>query len=311
MKIIDCFTFNVEFDLLEFRINAYQHIMDYFIVCESDYTHSGLRKKRYAESFILKLLSEGKISTEVANKIIYLNADLSKYSDAWARERAQRDWILRFAETNFDSDDILLVSDCDEFPSPVTIKTAVHYLAQMPEKIYFYTTTLSLFRINYINKYGPEAEWRGPYVIKNKAKYSSLTEIRNKAYKLDRSALTAGQRVAGWHLSYIGDEEFLKRKRLDTAHQEQAVQEAETDIHLMLEQMRGPYDKSRGLNSWACVPLEYMNFPQEWLNYSFIKKNTCNNRQSLQAISRLNDIREKVREKKSLKDRIKKKLHLI
>jgi hypothetical protein len=44
MKIIDCFTFYNELDLLNYRLNILNNVVDYFIIVESTHTHVGKEK---------------------------------------------------------------------------------------------------------------------------------------------------------------------------------------------------------------------------------------------------------------------------
>ena len=45
MKIIDCFIFYNELDLLTYRLNLLKNIVDYFIIVESTHTFIGKEKK--------------------------------------------------------------------------------------------------------------------------------------------------------------------------------------------------------------------------------------------------------------------------
>ena len=49
MKVIDCFTFFNELDLLEFRLKFLDQHVDMFVVAESNLTHSGKPKPYYFE----------------------------------------------------------------------------------------------------------------------------------------------------------------------------------------------------------------------------------------------------------------------
>ena len=48
-KIYDCFNFFNELDLLEIRLNTLYDIVDYFVIIESNLTHSGEVKPFYYE----------------------------------------------------------------------------------------------------------------------------------------------------------------------------------------------------------------------------------------------------------------------
>ena len=45
MKIIDCFIFYNELELLNYRLNILYNIVDYFIIVESKYTFTGKEKE--------------------------------------------------------------------------------------------------------------------------------------------------------------------------------------------------------------------------------------------------------------------------
>ena len=45
MKIIDTITYFKEDLMLEMRFNILDKYVDYFVICEANYSHSGLKKK--------------------------------------------------------------------------------------------------------------------------------------------------------------------------------------------------------------------------------------------------------------------------
>ena len=45
MKIFDCFMYYDEEMILDLRLNYLNNYVDYFVIVESIYTHSGLRRK--------------------------------------------------------------------------------------------------------------------------------------------------------------------------------------------------------------------------------------------------------------------------
>ena len=48
-KIYDCFNFFNELDILEIRLNTLYEYVDYFVIVESNLTHSGEQKPFYFE----------------------------------------------------------------------------------------------------------------------------------------------------------------------------------------------------------------------------------------------------------------------
>ena len=46
-KVYDCITFFNEIDLLKLRLNILDNVVDYFVICESEYDHRGKKKKNF------------------------------------------------------------------------------------------------------------------------------------------------------------------------------------------------------------------------------------------------------------------------
>ncbi len=64
MKIIDGFSFFNEFDILKLRLEYLQDVVDYFIISECNYTHSGKEKPYYLNQII------NEFDEELRSKII-------------------------------------------------------------------------------------------------------------------------------------------------------------------------------------------------------------------------------------------------
>ena len=47
MKVIDCFIFYNELDLLDYRLNILKEVVDYFVIVESTHTFVGKEKELY------------------------------------------------------------------------------------------------------------------------------------------------------------------------------------------------------------------------------------------------------------------------
>ena len=52
MKIIDAFSFFNEVDLLKLRLEYLRDVVDYFVISECNYTHSGKSKPYYLDDII-------------------------------------------------------------------------------------------------------------------------------------------------------------------------------------------------------------------------------------------------------------------
>lgn len=110
-KVFDCCMFFSELDMLELRMNILDPVVDWFVVCEAEETHSGQPKP-------LNFLDNYDRFRQWRNKIIYINAgELSNgQRNSWQRENYHRSKI---AEGLFSaaSQDIVIVGDCDEIPN--------------------------------------------------------------------------------------------------------------------------------------------------------------------------------------------------
>ena len=125
MKIIDCFIFYNELDLLTYRFNLLNNIVDYFIIVESTHTFIGKEKKLF--------FNENKhLFENFRNKIIHIIVDDFPYkyhnvnicnNDVWNNEYFQRNAISR--GINYIKDlseyDLIIISDLDEIPHPYTL----------------------------------------------------------------------------------------------------------------------------------------------------------------------------------------------
>ena len=97
-KVIDCFTFNGELDMLEFRLMELDDVVDVFILVESTRTFSGLPKD-------LHFHQNKKRFSKWLHKIHYHVVDDSptgfSTEHTWFREGHQRNSIKFPLSTNF------------------------------------------------------------------------------------------------------------------------------------------------------------------------------------------------------------------
>jgi beta-1,4-mannosyl-glycoprotein beta-1,4-N-acetylglucosaminyltransferase len=121
--VFDCFTFFNELDLLELRLKLLDEVVDKFVICESNYTHSGkLKPYNFQENRARYSKWESKILyLPVEQSIEGLNFDkVDSYTPtdgSWVLENQQRMALLYAAEMIAD-EDMVLVGDLDEIPDP-------------------------------------------------------------------------------------------------------------------------------------------------------------------------------------------------
>jgi beta-1,4-mannosyl-glycoprotein beta-1,4-N-acetylglucosaminyltransferase len=129
-KIIDCFLFFNEIELLIYRINILYEYVDYFIICESKYTFSGKLKKLYFNDYKNNNDSIGFINRYKSKIIhvileelpyIYPNIDYDK-KQQWVNESFQRNYINKVLDSmELNDEDFIINCDIDEIPNPSII----------------------------------------------------------------------------------------------------------------------------------------------------------------------------------------------
>ncbi len=214
MKIFDCFTFFNELDLLEFRLKLLDKQVDYFVIAESNLTHSGQSKP-----YIFQEAKER--FNQWQHKIIYLQVEQSKEglafeeqrtynpgSAAWKLENEQRNALLK-AATYMEDTDMVLLSDLDEIPSPVVIKKAISF----PKPVAFSL----LFHYYFLNcQAAREGKWWKGCIAATARQFKEITPQVLR----DNRDVYPSLDDAGWHFSFLGGVEKIRQKLLAFAHTE-------------------------------------------------------------------------------------------
>ena len=133
---IDTTIFSSDWRVLEIRINELWDYVDEFVVCESNFTHSGFPKELLLsdnKEFISRYLPKLRVLKYVT-KVPHKNARI--------QEQRQRQFITNYLKSiNLKKDDRIIHSDCDEIISPETIaqsrKLGADLLVQLRNYTYF------------------------------------------------------------------------------------------------------------------------------------------------------------------------------
>jgi hypothetical protein len=130
MRIIDCFPYFDEKELLELRINLlYEHV-DKFIICDADRSYDGKPKPFTCKNVIDTLgLPQEKIQILEVN--LPNNHINSWTSPSLLRERMQRN----AAESLMEDGDIFIISNLDEIINPDFIEYYSNVVTQNPNNI--------------------------------------------------------------------------------------------------------------------------------------------------------------------------------
>lgn len=208
-KIYDCFLYNGEFKMLNFRMHELDHLVDYFVIGESEYTFKGDKRE-------LDLPKQFKHLSKFNHKIIYVPHSDPPYVNAWDNERNQRNHIqMGLVGYKLNTNDLIMLSDVDEIPD-------VKYLEKISVSGF---TGIGTFYQNfhYYNfKCRSKYKWEGTIFFNYGSGYLKLgfDQLRSNRYHLPKIGSDGNYTSGGWHLSYFGDTDFIIRKIQSFSHQE-------------------------------------------------------------------------------------------
>ena len=203
-KLIDCFTFYNELEMLELRLSELYDVVDKFILVESDLTHKGDRKAFYYEENSWKF-------QKWADKIIHLKIEFPKHLDVWGREKYQRNSFMPVLYSlGLSNDDIVIISDLDEIPDSST----VNYIKTSYPMKGLFKLEMDHYWASIYNKLISPEKWYHPKIVD----WGTLKGRTPDECRLDFNC--QWWEKGGWHLSYFGGPEVIINKINSTAHQE-------------------------------------------------------------------------------------------
>lgn len=234
MVIYDTFCLFNELDLLEFRLKLLSPHVDYFVISESNLTHSGIPKpynyldniSRYSKwkDKILYIPLEQDIQGLEFNKV-------NKYTPedgSWILENQQRMGIS-YANDNILDDSLVLLSDLDEIPDPKLLDKFKeiginHPLFDDPKSLSM------LFHYYYMNcqNEGFERFWAGTIVSKG----DTFKQVGPQTLR-DRRNNYRSIPDGGWHFSFLNGVEAIKKKIQSFAHTEFNREDILSEEHIV------------------------------------------------------------------------------
>lgn len=209
--IYDCFTFFNETKLLKARLQYLHNAVDFFVISECNYTHSGKPK-----AFLFDIADY----EQYRDKIIYLKFCLDKPDEnAWVTEHNQRSYLINGLK-DVNPDDIIIVSDIDEIPNRELLKS---FDSNDPKA---FSQRFSYYYINCLSE-SADSWWNGSVIFKVSSLDSwSIEQMRGRRNVWDRIP------NGGWHFSYLGGIEAIRTKIESFAHTELDVPGFKSDGHL-------------------------------------------------------------------------------
>ena len=257
-KIIDAILFFNELDLLELRFEElYEHV-DHFLIVESTKTFTNKKKPLYFHENKERFKQwEDKIVHYVVNdmpddvseeELVKLIKNDSIRTNNFLREIHQRNSIgTALKEIRPDYEDIIIVSDVDEFPNPNKFKTLNNDLPFGPVifKQKWFVWNVNLEKMHHWM--GSTAFYYSHYISKK----SIFQNMRDKRWDENSSEFYVMEN-GGWHFSWFGDYDFIRDKIYAFAHDEIA-----TDFWLKDENIQSLIDDgyaSNGLEKNGVTP---------------------------------------------------------
>lgn len=212
MKIINCFTFYNELDLLDLRLECLANHVDKFVIVEANKTFQNTPKPLY-------LKDNWDRYAKYHDKIVHIVVELTS-NDPWENEKCQRNAIMQ-ALTDTDPDDIVIIEDADEILRPEVID----HMRANPADIMGFRVPYFNFKLNYmlVNNQESYHVWS----VACKRKFLEDPDAF-RATRFQLNTLPVGYEDdtirmyehAGWHFTYMGDTEFVRNKIQSFAHSE-------------------------------------------------------------------------------------------
>lgn len=208
MKVIDCFPFYNELELLYYRLSILYDVVDHFIISEATKTFAGHDKP----SIYLENIDR---FSKFKDKIIHVIDGEFKTGPGcdWYNENHQREFIKHaLKDLKLDSRDFITITDLDEIPDPRVMnkikngEIEVNSIVRLEMDMYYYNLTSRKI-----------TKWTNPKVMRYGTLLNEFSGSPQKTRIYDKCEVIPR---GGWHLSYFGNAEKIKNKIINFAHQE-------------------------------------------------------------------------------------------
>jgi beta-1,4-mannosyl-glycoprotein beta-1,4-N-acetylglucosaminyltransferase len=217
--IIDYIIYNGE-PIVEYRLQYLNDYVDYFVLVESLYTHSGKKKpelyyyknidifKKYEQKIIVKILET------IPNKDDKIYQDIIKYEklpevkDSWINEIYNRNYIQQELLKIFDQPFIVLVCDADEIPRKELVQNIHTYYNRLNEGMH-----IQMYFLIYGFRWKKDIKWYHPFIIND-------IGTKNLSYSKVRLTFNEYFNNGGWHITACFSPNDIIRKLESFAHTE-------------------------------------------------------------------------------------------
>ncbi len=216
-RIFDCLMLYRELDLLEIRLNELYDFVDVFVIMESCRTFTGSvnqpvfpanaeRFKKFKDKIRHLFIDEVPDSAYEKNLMVG-GADTSEF---WHRRQLIR------ALADADENDLIVYSDADEIPTAAALCRADVFLRWGEPLVLL----LQSWRLLYMDAVVPKL-WKGSGVTTRRVLRNHFNNNVNCLWgprwtKTDDALVPEG----GWHISFLGQAEFIREKMRACGHPE-------------------------------------------------------------------------------------------
>lgn len=261
MKIVDCFIFYNELDMLYYRLSLLYNVVDYFVICEASRTHMGKPKPFYFwenagrfEKFLDKIIL---VQMTDENTEWYMNPKV-ECNEQWKNENIHRNGIDRgIQQLSLEKDDWILICDLDEIPNPDILSNIRSNPSQLqihppylPSRIQgAFNLCMDFYYYNLTCIHATDKWCRAKILMFD-------TYIQTTPQKVREIHYTNTILMGGWHLSYFGNAEFIKNKIENFTHQEYN-KENYTNIEIINKRIQNKEDiYGRMFDKWRNIDME-------------------------------------------------------
>ena len=249
-KVYDCFCFSGEWDMLELRLHTHAPVVDYFVVVESNYTFTGVRKSLQFDINSPRLAAfESKIRYVLVN-------DMPNSGWAWANEHHQRNALMR-ALWDAEPQDLIIINDVDEIIRPWLISSA-RDLADF--SLFGWQQSLYYCFMNNVCTTPSAQRFWSVAVRKHCLAVHSPDWYRERMFTREAGEVYWWPN-AGWHYSFMMDQASIVRKVQSFSHTELNTPDVINNLDPHSAAKQGRDLLGREHMNWRLLPLEGLDCP--------------------------------------------------
>lgn len=253
IRIYDCFLFNNELDVLELKLREMDDGIDVFVIGEAPRTFKGTPKP-------MLLKENWDRYKQWHHKIRYIEIDIPADPDPWVNETKDREELKRGL---YDArpDDIIICSDADEVYRHDTmaqmrkLPEITSFDLRMPQFIYKFNN----WHYNWVTADDIQVSWHCPCLATRFSNLGGIEEQRKLRIEKPQQPNTAVVWHAGWHFTFVGDDDFVKHK-IENFDYTWLSKFKDTDFNVETDVQNGQYMGTKEKNGhFALVQVnEYM-----------------------------------------------------